>query len=198
MNTVQGITAHELLERTYVQLVQITGGETISLPRTAHAEIADDSDYHRTRIGYATYKSAVVVEIAGKPRVLAFGGTGGSYPSDPYDCDIAAPTFTEENSEMDQAMQAYAALESNLYYRYSLIHAMSDGQLAVSGRSKLGRAVIQSIGPKLHEFVAKDLEVDPNLFMMDLRPVVRSGVLYKPELVELLARTLHEVLLEAT
>lgn len=195
MSANQGLSARELLTETFSDLQNKLGGKIVSLPSKATAEIANDSDWHRTRIGYTGYELAVLVESGSKQWAIAFGTKCGSYPADPYNCDITAIPVAVDGKPEDQiAKEVHDALESNSYFRNSLIYAMADGQLAVSKEGRLGQKVLELLQPKVQEFIAQDLEIDSRYFTTDLRPVVKSAVRYKREFVTFLSETLQAAL----
>ena len=189
----QGLSVRELLESVYNALKD--GGREIKLPSKAMAEIANDSDWHRTRVGYTGYESATLLKADDKEWAMAFGTKCGSYPADPYNCDIATVQLSGNGkSDEEVAVEIHDSLEGNSYFRNSLIYAMADGQLAISKDEQFGQKVLESLRPKVQEFIAQDLETDSRYFTMDLRPVVESAVQYKPEFVFFLRDTLRTVL----
>lgn len=193
MGEKQGLSARELLEGAYNALKK--GGKEIKLPSKATAEIANDSDWHRTRIGYTGYESATLLKIGNKEWVVAFGTKCGSYPADPYNCDIVAVQLSGDGKPNEEVVsEIHDALEGNSYFRHSLIYAMADGQLALNKDGRFGQKVLALLRPKVQEFIAQELETDSRYFTMDLRPVVKSTVQYKPEFVGFLCDTLRIVL----
>lgn len=193
MTEKKGLSARELLENTYNALKN--SGKEIKLPSKAMAEIANDSDYHRTRIGYIGYESATILKVGEKEWAVAFGIKCGSYPADPYNCDIAVVQFFGNGkSDEEVVTEIYGALRGNSYFRNSLIYAMADGQLAVNKNGQFNQKILELLKPKVQEFIAQDLEIDPNYFTMDLRQVVKSSVQYKSEFVVFLSDTLRAVL----
>ncbi|MBI4154995.1 hypothetical protein HY498_02840 [Candidatus Woesearchaeota archaeon] len=55
---VKGLNVRELLKNTYSRLSERHNPQEIVIPNRALAEIANDSDWHRTRVGYMGYESA--------------------------------------------------------------------------------------------------------------------------------------------
>jgi len=191
----QGLSARQLLEGVYNSFKDELDGREVKLPSKAMAEIANDSDWHRTRVGYTGYETAVLLKIGGKEWVISFGTACGSYPADPYDCDIAAvPISTNGKSDEEIAKEIHEALEKGSYFRNSLIYAMADGQLAISKGGRFGSKVLELLRPRVQEFIAQKLEIDSRYFTMDLRPVVKSAVRYKPEFIAFLFDIFRSVL----
>lgn len=195
MSKNQGLSARELLSETFNNLQIKLDGKSISLPSMAAAEIANDSDWHRTRIGYTGYESAVLVKNGNRQWVIAFGTKCGSYPADPYNCDIAAvPISVNGKSDNRVAKEIHDALENNNYFRSSLIYAMADGRLVVNNEGRFGQKVFEFLRPKIGEFIAQELETDPRFLTTDFRPVVKSAIQYKREFVAFLSETLQAAL----
>lgn len=193
MNEKQGLLARELLEGTYKVLKK--DGREIKLPSKATAEIANDSDWHRTRIGYTGYESATFLKAGDKEWAVAFGTKCGSYPADPYNCNIAAIQLSSDGkSDEEVAVEAYDALQGNRYFYYSLIYAMADGQLVVNGDGYFGQKMLELLRSKIQEFIAQELKTDSQYLTMDLRPLVKSAVQYKPGFVDFLCDTIRTVL----
>lgn len=191
----QSLSARQLLEGVHSLLKDKLDGKEIKLPSKAMAEIADDSDYHRTRVGYTGYETAILLKVDDKEWAVAFGTKCGSYPADPYNCDIAAvPVSINGKSDEETAKEIHEALNGNSYFRNSLVYAMADGQLAISENSKYGQKVLELLEPRVQEFIAQNLETDSQYFTMDLRPLVKSSVQYKPEFMVFLFDTLRAVL----
>ena len=194
----EGLSVRELLEQAFDALKQDLDGREIDLPSIAVAEIANDSDWHRTRIGYTSYKKASLLMVGDKKWAVAFGTKCGAYPADPYDCDIAAVQLSLDDEESDEqvAVKVHQSLESNDYFRNSLLFSMVDGRLSASKNSYFGMKVLELLKPRAVEFVAQKLVTDPEHFTLDLRPLVKSAIRYKQEFVAFLAETFRTALAE--
>ena len=173
-----------------------SGDKEIQLLSKALAEIADDSDHHRTRIGYAGYESATLLRIGDKEWAVALGIACGSCPADPYNCDVAAVQISSNGKSDDQVASEvfFNALRNNFYFGESLVYTMADGRLAVCRDGSFGQKVLELLRPRTGEFIMKDLEIDTEHFYLDLRPVVKSAVRYKPETTTFLADVCRTVL----
>lgn len=195
----KGLSARELLTATFNALKMRLGGKEIKLPSEALAEIANDSDWHRTRVGYTGYESAVLLKVGGREWAVAFGTTCGDYPADRYNCDIAAVRLSGHGKSKKQiAEEIRQALEGNSYFRGSLIYAMADGNLAGSSRSRFTRKVLEVLQPRIRSFIAQDIKADPDYITGDLQPLVISAVRYKKEFAAFLSDTLQTVLAQGT
>ncbi len=174
-----GISARDLLLQTFKLLTEQLGGREIQLPMEAKAEIANNSNWHRTHISYTGYESAVLAKIGDREWLLALGKACGSYPVESCDCDVFAwPFFCNGKPDEEVAVMACQDLERNLYYRKSLVFAGADGQLFVGNQSNpLGKKTLELLGPKINRFLVQG-----------------KLVLYRQEFVPVLADILKNVL----
>lgn len=190
----ESLTAKELLQEVFDTLQKKLKGVEVVFPSRALAVIGNDSDHHRTRIGYTRYLSATLVTVKGKAWAIAFGTKYGDYPADSYNCDIAAvevPDGLESDLQVEEAV--HEALTRNSYFRSSLIIAMRNGGLGAAEGKRFG-GLATTLRQKLQEFIAQERETDPNHCTTDWRPVVTRNVLYKREFVDFLAETFQAAL----
>lgn len=190
------LSASELLEGVYNKLTE--GARSIELSSETKAEIADDSDHHRTRVGYTAYESVSVLMVDNTMWMLGLGKTCGSYPADPYDRDIVAIQILDSNelSDADIDVKACNAFGDNIYFKNSLVYSMADGQLGVKEKGFFGEIIIRSLNKEINNFISRPLDVDNSRFYMDMSPVVKATVLYKPEFVDFLSKTFFVILKE--
>lgn len=191
----KGLYATELLEQTYSTLCNRHNPNKIMLPRKARAEIADDSDWHRTKKGYMAYESAAIFELNNKIWAITKGEATGAYPADPYDTDISALEFDLHNKSNEQIQkELYESIKDSSYFMNSLIYSLSDGMLATSN-GKLGKRMSSILKPRLNEFIAQQPIYDSEYMLIStLAPICREPVLYKHKLVDFLADTIEKVL----
>lgn len=193
MENKEKLFVRELLERVYKNFEK--DGQKINLPEEVLIEIANDSDYHRERVGYFSYKSAVLIDIKNHERLMAFGKKWGDYPADRYDCGIIAVSFSGRNKSEERIIGEIKELfESISYFRYSLIVAMADGQLTVSRKGFFSQRVLSALKPKINSFISQKLEIDHRYIEMDGRPVVKSPIMYKPEFGDFLYKSFYSIL----
>lgn len=195
MSETIGISARELLKSAFDALKE--GGREIKLPEPVRAEIADDSDWHRTRKGFVRYESAAVLELGGNKWAIAFGTVCGSYPADRFDCDIAAVKISNESKSDEALAEGISnALEKNSYYKYSLLFATVAGSLSSNSEGTFFSRIKQILGHEISKNIVQDLKTVPGLVAADLGPIVTSAIMYKPEFVNVLHKKLGEVLSE--
>ena len=191
----QELTAREIVEETYNYLKNKLDGRIIRLPLEAIAEIANDLNPRKARVGYTSYRSAMLLEINGKKWALAFGNIRG-YRAGLYKCDIAAVQLSDNaRTDGQTAAEIHNALEGNRYFCNSLICAMADGQLIVNKNGRFSQKIVELLGPKIREFIIQELKIDTRRLTIDLRPVVESPIRYSPELIVFLSNVFHVVLM---
>jgi len=181
--------AEDLLQKVYESFQ----GEEICLPRKAMPEIADDSDYHRTNIGYACYQKAKIISIEGKEWVLSYGNNYEGYPAKEYLCDIVAIKVAREKDKKAEGI--FKKLLDNHYFCHSLIYARHNGKLSVKQKGDFGQVINEKLSDKIKNFTAQDLQIDQSLTStIDFEAVVKSPVKYKPEFVPFLTEVFYEIL----
>ncbi|MEI8339719.1 MAG: hypothetical protein WCF94_03575 [bacterium] len=194
----EGLLIKEVLTQVYEGLKKKFGVKEIKLTEKAMAEIADDSDWHRTRMGYTGYNSCIFLKIGNKEFCVALGEKCGAYPADPYNCDIAVVSVSRNGVNMEALdTKVSKALGENSYFRSSVIIAMADGSVgAVDGG--LGAELFKIVGPKAKEVLFKKIETNPDLLSpATLTPMVTSAARYKPEFVDILIEGIETVLQKA-
>lgn len=195
----KNLSARELLDKTYENLEKKFGHRTIEFQEPALAEIANDSDWHRTRIGYMEYENADLFKFNGNEWALAIGRACGSYPADPYDTDITAILCnSKEKEQEDTQKELMRGFRCSSYFRNSIVYSMSDGSLAINKESKIGNRFLEIVKPKIAEYVAKGPEYHGRFMTMDLRPVVTARAEYKPKFADFLTETIVKILSEKT
>lgn len=192
------LSVRELLQQVCEKIGKELRGKQITLPDKATSEIANDSDYHRSRTGYMGYESVVLIQIGEKNWALGFGAACGSYPADPYSSDIVALSISPDGkSDEELAQEIYKAIETTSYFHDSIICGMADGRLSLNENAPFGKKMMGILQSGIKDYIAQSLETDPTIFHMDLRPVVKSSVKYKPEFVDFLKDSITGLLKEA-
>jgi len=191
------LSVRELLDKTYERLEKKFEHKTITFPGPALAEMANDSDYHRTRIGYMEYKKANIFRFNGKEWAVAIGKAWGDYPADPYDTDLSAIETKTEGKLEEQIQEGITkGFRGSNYFENSIVYGMRDGSLAIGKQSPFKDKVIEILRSQLENYMAKQPEYHDRLMTMDLRPVVTGRAEYKPELVDFLAEMTEKILNE--
>ena len=191
------LSVRELLQQVCENIGKELRGKQITLPNKATSEIANDSDWHRSRAGYMGYESVVLIQIGEKNWALGFGEACGSYPADPYSSDIVALLISPDGkSDEELAQEIYKAIETTCYFRDSIICGMADGRLFLNKNAPFGEKMMGILQSGIKNYIAQSIETDPTVFHMDLRPVVKSSMKYKPEFVDFLKDSITGLLNE--
>ncbi len=173
---------HQVCEAVFRTLAERFQGETVELPDgQASAEIADDSDYHRSRSGYMVYNEAVTFAVNNHHWLLILGTDTFGYPADRYACDVslialATPTLTGE--------EAALVIRHSTYFRHSLFFGYANGLLSINQQSAHAPIFLKAIGRiEPAEIIATHAEARDDLFHLDGRPVLKQPTTYRPEIV---------------
>jgi hypothetical protein len=194
-----GIPAGELLENIFRILCQINSYREIIFPERVSVIIADDSDAHRIRQGHMGYKSVMLVQFNSKIWAIGIGKAWGDYPAHPYNSDILAIELPELKGKADEKIseRIQELINSGVCFQHSLIIARQNGQITVAKNpeNRFGKKILESVRPIAAKFVAQPLEVSNEyVSAVNLLPMVKSPVLYKQELIEILAKQISEIL----
>jgi len=196
MQNKRTLSVHDLLRAVCRLLSRRYSRHSIHFPEGVCTEIADDSDWHRSRRGYMRYRSAKVVKIGGKRWVLARGEKSGTYPADPYDSDLIAIRIADRGKvNAKLADQVAQSIEEGSYFRNTLVCGLADGRLACYSRSPFADQMAASLRSMLERIIAEDVRRDERyLSLSDLRPIVTSSMKYRPEAARILAEAIKEIL----
>lgn len=190
------LSVKELLKKVYATLIERNKPQEIVLPKPADAEIADDSDYERTAIGYMRYKTVNLFKFGSKTYMIGNGEKFGKYPAEPFDSDLLAlEVLVNESTELKENL--FKEIETSTYFRNSLIYGMDDGRVQISMQSKLGVKLGEIIQTKLIDFVAQKPEYDKRYFSVStLKPINTKCMTYKPKFADFLVETIEKILSE--
>ncbi len=126
-----GIDGGTVITELYESLKQL--GEEISLGNDeARAEISNDSDWHRTRVGYSVYESFLVIN---KKWLVSIGKKSKSYTTEVFDRDLFVQMCDESELMIDSdALKEYAnmSIRRASYFKRSFLVSTADGNLHVS------------------------------------------------------------------
>jgi len=195
----ENLSVRELLKKTYENLADRNPHKEIYLTEPAFAEIANDSDWHRTSKGYMKYESANLFRFNGKSWVVSRGEKYGSYPAEPYDSDILALEPSEENPT---SLYIRSKLESSSYFRNSIVFGLADGNLGVGTNSpffenRFEKRVTEILKSKISDFVAQMPEYDKSAILAStLQYPITKKMLYKPDFADFLTETIEKILKE--
>ncbi|NVN96865.1 hypothetical protein HXX01_01310 [Candidatus Nomurabacteria bacterium] len=178
------ISASELLQGVFTVLTKNLNGTKLRFKKRLESEIADDSDQHRTKKGYMSYKEFTIFESNGKRWALSFGTKSGDYPGNNFQSDLIAFPLASKEVPAQTRKEIATVVPTQSPFKNSFIVVMYDGNLAF--RKPLG----QLISDNMAKFGAEEAKYNEN-FNMDGTPCVVSEASYKKEVVEFFADKLQ-------
>lgn len=195
-NENNGIGIGALLKETYSELCRRQKAEEIAFKQKVLAEIADDSDWHRSRTGYMGYESAALLRFSNKVWLIGRGEACGGYPADPFNSDILALELIVERKNPEQINDAARnAIQESTYFRNTLVYGMCDGNLCINPKGAFKEWLLDIVGPEAGSFVAQMPKYNRELILAStLSPVCEKPLLYKPEFAVFLADSIEAVL----
>lgn len=165
----EGLSVRELLKATYNRLAERHPHEEMILEGKPIAEIANDSDWHRTRVGYMRYETANLFQFNNKTWAIARGEKCGQYPAEPFDSDILALELSVESKTGEQIKgELEEMIRRSEYFRNSLVFGMADGRIGVGTRHSYER-MTELLSSGISKFIAQELKTNDEYFTMDLR-----------------------------
>ena len=178
------LTGRELLTEAYEILTK--NAKQIKLK--ACAEIADDSDYHRSAKGYMMYEKVSLIYFSnGKNWCIGNGKAYGRYPAERYDSDILALKTKDNIGEIVKS------IEASTYFENSLIYAVADGNLCLGTR--FNNAMLERLRPNIGKYIAQKPEYDRQMLLLStLEPVVKKPIKYKESFAKFIAESIEQVL----
>ena len=192
----EGLRVRELLKNTYDLLAERNEHEEHKFSSSVLSEIANDSDWHRTRIGYMRYEDAKIYNF-NKEWLISRGEKAGSYPADPYDSDIIGLCIDDKIDIESFDEEISKRIRRGQYFKNTLLGGMADGRIFGSGGTEQGKKVAETIIPKLEDFVYQKPEYDQQYISLStLGPVNTKKMLYKQEFPEFIVETIETVLKE--
>jgi hypothetical protein len=196
-----GLTGGEILEKTYKILCGKCVPKTITLSDVAMTEIADDSDWHRSKTGYMIYKELNQITINGKNWVLGLGEKGGDYPAEPYDKDILALEYEMNGKDQKQVDDDITSMiRTSSYFRNTLILSMADGQLKLATPDspcycRFSEQMRQPLKDNFKDYVAQKPEYDRECVLVSTMdfPCTKQ-MTFKESFAKFLAETIEAIL----
>lgn len=196
MDKQDSLSVRDLLKHTYVVLATRHNHQEIVLPQMVFTEIANDSDWHRSRTGEMKYQAVGLFTLDEKLWAISRGEKCGGYPADPYDSDLLALDFSIKGKTQEQIQEELRdRIGRSDYFVNSLVYGMADGNLAVTKSGRFGQKMLEQLAPRVKDFVATPAKYnDEYLDLSTLRPICEHSVKYKPEFADFLADSIEAVL----
>lgn len=200
----EGLGIVKLLDATYSKITERHNLNVLTFQNTTLSEIANDSDWHRAKIGYMCYSGASLFSLGERTWAIALGTKGGDYPGDMYVGDIIAlDLILNGKSEDDIKKELSERISSESYFMNTLFVGARDGNLGAREErsqgipTRFGKRMVHVVSPRIKEFVLQTPEYDHNLILAStLQHPTTKVMLYKPETPDFLANCIEQVLRE--
>jgi hypothetical protein len=192
----KGLTVNQVLKDTYNEFAKKYSYFLLTFPKQALAVIADDSDWHRTRTGYMSYREIHLVEIENKGWVLGRGEKYGSYPADPYDSDIMLFDFPVTKNVNEKVKdEVFVKVEASNFFSNSVLVGSKEGALLIAKGNDVTSKLNESLKPEISKYVLQEPEILEGLISAStLGPVYKGGFLYDESIIDFLVRSLEDAL----
>jgi len=156
----------------------------------ALTEIANDSDWHRSRKGFMGYEEYNILELKNGLWVVSRGYKCGSYPGDEFIGDIIAIRLMEKNAD---ATEIGYMIRQGSYFQNTVIVGMAGGQIGTNGNVH-GKILERMLPRQLNENILADAVVEQGYIDLNLNPIYKSRVQYKKGFGEVLSKVVIEAL----
>jgi len=139
-NEQRELSVVELFKETYSRLGKRHSALEVNFPHMFSTEIADDSDWHRTRKGIMLYSAANLFSLNGKGWALAVGDRTSGYPAEGYDGDILALEFSLDGKSPENILgELKQGINCSSYFINTLVYGANGGRLAVTEKNRFGK-----------------------------------------------------------
>lgn len=209
----EGLRIGELLDITYSKLVERHNPQELTFQDATRSEIANDSDYHRTRIGYMCYESVGLFELDSEMWAIARGKKCGSYPGGQYVGDIIALDLVDgvkigdfffiKSDEIPEELTK--EIRRGHYFLNTLFFGTDDGNIGSNEThyfdlpTRFGKRMSDLVGSRINEFVMQTPEYDKSMILAStFQHPTTQVMLYKPETPDFLADSIEQVLRETS
>ena len=127
------LNVRNVLKGTYALLRERHNPKEIVFPNGVLTEIGNDSDWHRTKVGYMGYESEGLFQLDGVTWAIARGEKCGSYPAEPYDSDLLALEVIVEGKTHEKIQEELSErIAYSSYFIKSLVCGAAAGNLFFS------------------------------------------------------------------
>jgi len=176
----EGLYVGEAFDEAFEHMKRKLNGKEIILSETPQAEIANDSDWHRSREGYFIYRKVMIAVVEGKECVVALGTASGDYPADPYCCDIVAFRISSEGKSEEELKELICnELVRGSYFKNSVVIAMDNGRTTINPDGPFAEFIKKTAYEWTPaEYTAKPVEYQEGVLTGDCRKVVKSSKRY--------------------
>lgn len=177
-----GLRIDEVMWRVFVCVVWFFEGEFTQLDQKIFVEMADDSDYHRSRTGSMIYDQFVRFENAkGRKFIGGFGNKCNSYPGEMFSSDFLLISSSENFAGKEVGM-----IEASKYFCNSLFVTFKSGAFASGPNVSLSAELFSE--KILSQYIARKMKIDQDHVSMSGGPIVTESLLFNNDFVEYLAQ----------
>ena len=157
----EALRVNEVMAKAYQVLVSRHQAREIIFPKPIVSEIADDSDGHRTRIGYMCYDKLALLALDGRVWALGVGKKPGDYPGGEYTCDMLALESKVMESSVDElAEQLLPKAMTSTLQPSALVRCSTKGTKSPSPEIK---TMVSSLGANSMASIAMPISQSPFL-----------------------------------
>jgi hypothetical protein len=169
----------QLFDGIYLGLVTRFPARTLRYapPAGASAEVADDSDGHRTRTGVMSYQELSVITVGPKEFLIGVGKPHG-YPADPFATDLLVIPLEEKIPEVDWDHTVFRIIEESTYFKNTMILGLREGNTTVPKQSIYAKPA-QTYLSDISAAVANEPKFNPRHMHGDGRAATEKNMLFK-------------------
>ena len=186
------LTIKMVLEGIYKLMMEKPGAQEYEI--NVSSEVADDSDWHRTRKGSLHYSKALHVHVGNRGWIIAVSTGPRGYPADQFATDLLVyPMEVSEEKITTKKIEEYIRKKVS-YFNHSPIIGLASGDIAVSQHSMFYSDVELLFKGGFNRFVEARAEYNQELMHLDGRPIVQKQTTYQPEFINFWFDALEQIL----
>lgn len=167
----------------------------IKLTNSVSVEIANDSDWHRSRIGTMSYKEISLLIFDRQLWAVSIGSKSGAYPGEnTYASDLVAIPLDRYDSD-DGLIRAFSdQITIGKYFKNSLLIGTVPGYIATTDNSFFAHSVPSIISNMDDLFENRRAQENTECINLDGTPIYTSFATYKPAAIKAFADSIAFVL----
>lgn len=196
--TQERLSGRQVLLQVYTSLFTKWAEENIEsreivFSSKARAEIANDSDHHRRRVGHTHYTRAALLVGEKNEWAISPGSTNGC----DYDLAVISVSLNGK-SEEEVIREIQATVEKGSCFCYSPIFINTIGELEINTKNWIGEKISEFLDSNPHRsiegFLAHDPRIDVSYLDMNLQPEMHTIARYDTGVVRFLSNVFYSVL----
>ena len=194
-----GLSQNSLLSGILVNLERefsiLKKDPRIKLTNSISVEIANDSDWHRSRIGTMSYKEISLLIFNQQLWAMSIGTKSGAYPGEnTYSSDIVAIPLDRYDSDDELTKTFSDQITIGKYFKNSLLIGTVPGYIATTDNSFFAHSVPSIISNMDNLFENKRAQENTECINLDGTPIYTSFATYKPAAIKAFADSIAFVL----